>query len=267
MNAGMDTRSYRALRLEVDPDGVLEVRLGSCDGRSVLDRTGHAELARLWREADGDDAIRAVIVRGVGKDLSMGGDMEFIESMATDYPTRAQVLREARDIVIGLLDFSKPVVSMLHGRCIGAGLVPALLADISVAADDAMIMDGHLRAGLVPGDHAVLVWPLLCGMAKAKYLLLLNDPLTGAQAEQIGLVSVSLPADRVADTAREFAGRLASGPREAIGWTKHSLNAWLRNALPTFEVSLALQMASMAGAEAQEGISAIKERRPPRYGQ
>src|SRR5580698_9485683 len=89
MNSGMDIRSYRALKLEVDPDGVLEVRLGSCDGRSVLDRTGHAELARLWREADGDDAIRAVIVRGVGEDLSMGGDMEFIESMATDYPTRA----------------------------------------------------------------------------------------------------------------------------------------------------------------------------------
>ena len=79
----------------------------------------------------------------------------------------------------------------MHGPAVGAGLVAGLLADISIAAKNARIIDGHTRLGVAAGDHAAIVWPLLCGMAKAKYYLLLCEQVIGEEAERIGLVSLA----------------------------------------------------------------------------
>jgi enoyl-CoA hydratase len=265
MGDAVRAADYRALKVAVSPAGVLEIRIGGIERPSVLDREAHTELARIWADADRDPLVRAVLVRGVGKDLSTGGDLALIQRMTEDFETRRALLTEAREIVRGIIDFTKPVVSMLHGRCIGAGLVPALLADISIAADDAVIMDGHTRVGLVAGDHAVAIWPLLCGMARAKRLLLLNDPVSGAEAASIGLVSQSVDASILEATAEETANRLAAAAPTAVRWTKHALNQWLRQAEPAFELSLALQFVGVTGPEVQEGLAAIHARRAPSF--
>ena len=120
-------------------------------------------------------------------------------------------MREARDLVVNLIDCSTPIVSAVHGPAVGAGLVAALLADVSVVGRTARIIDGHTRLGVAAGDHAAICWPLLCGMAKAKYLLLTCDTLTGEEAERIGLVSICVDDDQVQDRALAVAEQLAAG--------------------------------------------------------
>ena len=136
-----------------------------------------------------------------GANFSSGGDFDMIERMIEDEATLLRVWKEASDLVYNLINCSKPVVSAIRGSAVGAGLAIALLADVSVAAENARILDGHTRLGVAAGDHAVIIWPLLCGLAKARYHLLTNKPLSGAEAERIGLVALAVPDAEVLDTA------------------------------------------------------------------
>ena len=140
------------------------------------------------------------------------------------------------------------------------------MADISIAADNAKIIDAHTKLGVAAGDHAAVIWPLLCGMAKAKYHLLTCAPVTGAEAERIGLVSLAVPPGELLPRARAIAQELAGGSRAALGHTKRSLNHWLRAAWPAFEHSLALEFLGFAGSDAREGVAAFTEKRPVRFG-
>jgi enoyl-CoA hydratase len=203
-----------------------------------------------------------VVVRGAGKAFSAGGDFEMIDDIIADFGDRVTVMREARDLVYNVINCSKPVVSAMVGPAVGAGLVVGLLADISIAGRSARIIDGHTRIGVAAGDHAAIVWPLLCGLAKSKYHLMLCEPLSGEEAERIGLVSLCVDDDAVLAKALEVANRLAAGSSSALRWTKYSLNNWLRMAGPTFDASLALEFLGFTGPDAKEGVRAAREKRP-----
>ena len=152
-------------------------------------------------------------MRGADGAFSSGGDLELVEDIARDWDTRLRVFHEARDLVYNIIDCSKPIVAAIDGPAVGAGLAVALLADISIATPTARIVDGHTRLGVAAGDHSVIVWPLLCGLAKAKYHLLLCEPLDGEEAERIGLVSLCVPADELEERALDVARRLAPARR------------------------------------------------------
>ena len=164
-----------------------------------------------------------------------------------------------------MINCSKPIVSGIERVAVGAGLATALLADISVCGRSAKIIDGHTKLGVAAGDHAAIIWPLLCGMARAKYYLMTCDPLTGEEAERIGLVSMAVDDDQVIEKAFEVARTLAAGSQQAIQWTKLSLNNWLRMAGPSFDASVALEMLGFAGTDVHEGVSAIKDKRTPDF--
>lgn len=259
-------REYEKLKLDWAADGVLRIVISEPRRRNAVDMTGHCELAEIWRDADRDDDVRAVLIRGEGEVFSAGGDLSMIEEMTRDHATRMRVLTEARDIVYNVLNCSKPIVSAIQGPAVGAGLAVALLADISVAGRTARIIDGHTRLGVAAGDHAAIVWPLLCGLAKAKYHLLLCEPVTGEQAEAMGLVGLCVDDDQVHERALEIAVRLAGGSAEAIRLTKYSLNNWLRLAGPSFDASLAMEFLGFTGPDVVEGVRAVREKRPPRFG-
>jgi enoyl-CoA hydratase len=223
----------------------------------------HRQLADVWLAVDRDPEIRVAVLTGAGRAFSAGGSFELIEAMATDYAARTRVLREARDLVHNVINCSKPIVSALHGPAVGAGLVAALLADVSVAARSARIIDGHTRLGVAAGDHAAICWPLLVGMAKAKYYLLTCTPLTGEEAERIGLVSLCVDDDKVQQTALDVAVALAAGAQSAIRWTKHTLNHWYRVMTPAFDASLAYEFYGFGGPDAVEGLASHREKRSP----
>ncbi|MCD0503168.1 enoyl-CoA hydratase/isomerase family protein [Bordetella petrii] len=260
---------YQALKLRRHPGGILEIIMGAKGGvpgkLSTADERLHRELADIWRDVDTDADTRVVVVRGEGKGFSGGGDLGLVQQMADDFQVRARVWREARDLVYNVINCNKPVVSAMHGAAVGAGLVVGLLADISIAARDARIIDGHTRLGVAAGDHAAIVWPLLCGMAKAKYYLLLCEAVSGEEAERIGLVSLCVDEAELVAKAFEVAGKLANGSQTAIRWTKYALNNWLRLAGPSFDSSLALEFMGFAGPDVREGIQSLRERRPPNF--
>jgi enoyl-CoA hydratase len=176
-----------------------------------------------------------------------------------------RVWKEARDMVYNVINCSKPIVSAINGAAVGAGLVLAILADISIAASSAKLIDGHTKLGVAAGDHAAIIWPLLCGMAKAKYHLLLCETVTGEEAERIGLVSLAVPGEELQARALDVAVRLAEGAPNAIRWTKYALNNWLRAAGPIFDASLGMEFLGFSGPELPEGVAALREKRPPRF--
>ena len=256
---------FPSLDIDRPEEGILRLTLRAPGRLNAVSETQHGELARVWQAIGRDDETRAVLVRGADGAFSSGGDLDLVLAIADDAETRRRVFHEARDLVYNLLACPTPIVSAITGPAVGAGLVVGLLADVSLASPNARIVDGHTRLGVAAGDHAAIVWPLLCGMAKAKYHLLLCEEVDGVEAERIGLVSLCVPEEELEDRALEIARRLASGSRAAISHTKLALNDWLRAAGPIFDASLALEFLDMAGPDVREGVAAIREKRPARF--
>ncbi len=263
--SALDPESYEHLRFERREHGVLLVTIDRPERMNATNETLHREISGVWREIDADEQTRVAVVTGAGRAFSAGGDLEMVQRMAGDYARVAAMATEAAALVTNMLDCETPIVSAINGTAVGAGLAVALMADISIIAEDARLTDGHLRLGVVAGDHGAIIWPLLCGMAKAKYYLLTADFLDGREAERIGLVSRCVPRDEVLSEALAVAERIATGPQHAARWTKRTLNHWLRAAVPAFDASVAYEMLTFLGGDVQEGARAIGERRPPRF--
>jgi enoyl-CoA hydratase len=255
---------FPSLRIESSENGVLHLILDA-PGLNSVGPQMHRDLADIWPAIGRDPNVRAVLVRGEGKAFSSGGSFDLIDETMGEFNDRLRIMREARDLVLNMVNFDKPVISAIHGAAVGAGLVVALLADVSVAGRTAKIIDGHTKLGVAAGDHAAICWPLLVGMAKAKYYLLTCEPLSGAEAERIGLVSICVDDDEVLGTATRIATDLAQGAQAAIRFTKHSLNHWYRMFAPTFETSLGLEFLGFGGPDVAEGLAAHREKRPARF--
>jgi enoyl-CoA hydratase len=255
---------YTSIHLDWPAEGVLRLTLDR-GKMNALDFELHRDLGSIWRLIDEDPEVSSVLIRGAGRAYSAGGDFDMIERIIDDYDFRCVMWKEGRQLVQNMLECGKPVVSAIDGPAAGGGLATALLADISVAGRTAKIVDGHTTLGVAADDHAVAIWPLLCGMAKAKYYLMTSDSITGEEAERIGLVSFCVEDEEVEARALEIAERLARGAPAAIRWTKHSLNSWMRAAWPAFEASLAFGILGFSGPEAREGLDALQQRRDPQF--
>ena len=264
----MDYSRYQTLHItrRGDNDAVLDIQMKARNGKlPTADHHGHRELTEIWRDVSADDSVRCAVLRGEGQGFSGGGDLGLVQDMAQDFEVRSRVWKEARDLVYNVINCDKPIVSAMHGPAVGAGLVAGLLADISIASKSAKIVDGHTRLGVAAGDHAAIIWPLLCGMAKAKYYLMLCEPVSGEEAERIGLVSLAVEEAELLPRAYEVADRLASGSQSASRWTKYALNNWLRQAGPSFDTSLALEFMGFGGPDVREGVASLRDKRPPKF--
>ncbi|MFZ9629759.1 MAG: enoyl-CoA hydratase/isomerase family protein [Ilumatobacteraceae bacterium] len=255
---------YPTLSFDRPAPRVLRITLDA-PGLNAVSPDCHQQLADVWRDVDRDPDTRVALIRGAGRAFSAGGSIELLDDMVGDATARTRAMREARDLVMNIIDCSKPIVSAIHGPAVGAGLVCALLADVSVAARTARIIDGHTKLGVAAGDHAAICWPLLCGMAKAKYHLLTCETLSGEEAERIGLVSLCVDDDTVQDRALEVAVQLAGMAQDGLRFTKHTLNHWYRMMGPVFDASLAYEFYGFGGADAAEGVAALREKRAPRW--
>jgi enoyl-CoA hydratase len=262
----VDYDAFPSLELDRPASHVLRLTLRAEGRLNAVSGTMHRELAEVWNAIGADDETRAVVVRGADGAFSSGGDLDLVVDIASDPATRLRVFHEARDLVYNVINCPKPIVSAMTGPAVGAGLAVGLLADVSIATPEARIVDGHTKLGVAAGDHAVIVWPLLCGLAKAKYHLLLCEPLDGVEAERIGLVSLCVPANELEERALAVAVRLAEAAQPAIRHTKLALNNWLRLAGPAFDASLALEFLDMTGPDVHEGVAAVREKRPPNFG-
>jgi enoyl-CoA hydratase len=257
--------AFPGLLFDRPAPGVLRITMDA-PGLNAVSPEVHRELADVWLAVDRDPDTRVALLRGAGRAFSAGGSFELLGQMIDDYATRTRILREARDLVFNVINCSKPVVSAIHGPAVGAGLCAGLLADVSIVARSARIIDGHTRLGVAAGDHAAICWPLLCGMAKAKYYLLSCEPLTGEEAERIGLVSLCVDDEALTERSLEMAVSLSEGAQSAIRWTKHTLNHWYRAQAAVLDASLLYEFYGFGGPDAAEGLASHREKRPPRFG-
>jgi enoyl-CoA hydratase len=256
---------FAHLRFDRPAPGVLLITIDRPEVLNAADERLHREFSEVWRVVDRDESVAASVVTGAGTAFSAGGDLAMVERMTTDHAVLLGQWRDAKAVVDEMLASVKPIVSAINGVAVGAGLAVALLADVSVMGESARLSDGHARLGVAAGDHAALLWPLLCGMAKAKYYLMTADFVDGPEAERIGLVTRCVPDDRVLGEALDIAGRLAAGSRTAVQWTKRVMNQWMLQAAPVFGESLALEMLGFLGPDAAEGIAAVRDRRAPEF--
>jgi enoyl-CoA hydratase len=261
----MDYSEYQHLLFERFDPGILLITINRPDVLNATNRRLHWELSRVWLDVADDDQTNVVIITGAGRAFSAGGDLDMIEELKGNSKAIPAMMKEAGDIVYNMMNCEKPIISAINGVAVGAGLAVAFMADIPIASETMRITDGHIRLGVAAGDHAVILWPLQCGMAKAKYYLLTADFVDGKEAERIGLVALCTPADKLMDKAFEVARKIANGPQTATRFTKRALNNWIRMFGPAFDASLAMEMLNFFGADIAEGVTAIKERRTPKF--
>lgn len=254
---------YTRLKIDYPSERILRLTFDRPETYNSVDAETHTQLTRIWRDISDDPDVNAVVVTGAGKAFSAGGDFELIRGLLDDPTARMATWKEAKDLVYNIINCSKPIISAINGVAVGAGLVVGILADVSICGRSARIVDGHTRLGVAAGDVACIIWPLLCGLAKAKYYLLTCRPLSGEEAERIGLVSLCVEDADLQRIALEVAKDLATGAQSAIRWTKYALNNWLRVNGPLFDTSTALEIMGFAGAEAREGLASHLENRQP----
>jgi enoyl-CoA hydratase len=246
---------------------VLEVTLNRPEKLNATDAVLHAELARVFVDISNDPDSDIVVLTGAGRAFSAGGDVAWMQE-AIDEPDRFnQTVREAKQIVFGLIDCEKPVIAKLNGHATGLGATIALFCDVIFAAEHAKIGDPHVSIGFVAGDGGAVIWPQLIGYARAKEYLLTGDLMTATQAAQLGLINHAVPAEELDERVNAFADRLANGATKAIRWTKMSVNIGLRDlATSILDASLAYEALSNVDPDHQEAVHAFSEKRPPVFG-
>jgi enoyl-CoA hydratase len=232
---------------------------------NAIDERLHRDLGDLFRTLKAERAARAVVLTGSGRAFSAGGDVTWFPELRS--VERIQALRrEGKQMVWDLLDVEVPIVCGLNGAAAGLGASIALLCDVVVMADTAVIVDPHVKVGLVAGDGGTAIWPLLVGPLAAKRHLLLGDPLAAADALRLGVAVEICPSADVAERARAWARRLAASAPLAVQGTKLAINAQVKQALlASFDVATALEMTCFLSADHVEAVDAFVARREPTF--
>ncbi|MBL8382496.1 MAG: enoyl-CoA hydratase/isomerase family protein [Burkholderiales bacterium] len=260
----MNYADFQFLTFENRANGVLVITINRPEAMNATNARLHWELTKVWGVVNDDPKTRVAVITGAGdKAFSAGGDLTWISEMVGNPDKISAVMTEASDIVYNMMACEKIIISAINGVAVGAGLAVAILADISMMAEEAKITDGHVKLGVAAGDHAAICWPLMCGMAKAKYYLLTAEFIDGREAERIGLVSLAVPRAQLMERALATADKLGRGSQPAIRLTKRSLNGWMNLSRPVFESSLAMEMMCFLGKDAPEGVAAVREKRAP----
>jgi len=261
----IDYSKYKGLKVEKD-NGIAKITFLRSEHFNAFDKDLHQAMSEIWLDIEKDRDVKVTIVTGSGKAFSAGGDFSMINRMIHDVDFRAEVHEETRNIVNNMINTTKPIISAINGIAVGAGCVIALLSDISIASESASFGDGHVRLGVAAGDHAAVIWPLLCGMAKAKHYLLTGEFLSAREAERIGLISMVVKHEELMEKVMNVANAIIRGPQRAIQYTKRSMNQWLRHSFViSYDLSCALEMINFGEDDVKEGVLALQQRRPAKF--
>lgn len=234
---------------------------------NVVDGQMHRELARVFLDAQDDADSDLVILTGTGRAFCAGGDTAWFRRQIEDPRSFRAIAPEAKRIVTSLLELEKPLLCRLNGAAAGLGATIALMSDVIVAADTAIIGDPHIKVGLVAGDGGAIIWPQLIGFARAKELLLTGDLLPASEAARMGLINHAVPAAELDAKVDEIAAKILGNPRWAVRWTKTVANIPLRElAARLSDPAIAYEILTNLTEDRREAVDAFIERRTPQYG-
>jgi enoyl-CoA hydratase len=260
----MDFDRYQRFRFRRD-GRVLTAAIAAPGKVNAVDGRLHAELATIFTDLQHDPHADLIVLTGEGAAFCAGGDFAwFAEHIAE--PDRFRAIGwEAKRIVTTLLELEKPILCRLNGAAAGLGATIALLCDVIIADEAALIGDPHVKVGLVAGDGGAVIWPALVGMARAKEFLLTGDLIPARDAVAMGLVNHAVPADALDAKVAEVAAKILANPRHAVRWTKVVMNQPLKQlAIQSLDASIAYETLSNMTADRAEAVAAMRERRQPR---
>lgn len=260
----MDFDHYQ--RIRVSRDGRI-LTLALDNGKvNAVDGQMHKELARVFLDAQDDDGSDLVILTGTGRAFCAGGDTDWFEQQIEDPKRFRAIAPEAKRIISSLLELEKPLICRLNGAAAGLGASMALMSDVIVAADSAVIGDPHIKVGLVAGDGGAIIWPQLIGFARAKELLLTGDLLPAPRAAELGLINYAVPAAELDAKVAELAGKILGNPRWAVRWTKTVTNIPLRElAARLSDPAIAYEILTNMTEDRREAVAAFVDKRKPDF--
>ncbi len=253
--------------LKVTRDGkILTIAFNRPEVNNATNPVMHQELERIFPLIGTDRDTHVVVLTGEGRTFSAGGDINTLKASLDNQARWVESMEEARRIVYAMLDVDRPVIAKVNGHAIGLGATLALCCDIVIAKDSAKIGDPHVGVGLVAGDGGAVLWPALVGHAKAKRYLLTGDPISGEEAERIGLISEAAPAEELDERVAALAQRLADGAAVAIRLTKKSINMDLRQRMDAMlDAHLGFETWSHLSNDHREALEAFLEKREPKF--
>ena len=265
ISAPVDLSSYSTFQFARE-GRLLRANFNRPDALNAIDRVAHDELARFFAELAVDPLTDVVILSGMGRAFSAGGDLEHIQRMIDDPSVFVDDIPNVKRIVFGMLDCPKPIIAKINGHAIGLGATIALLCDVIFAVPNAKIGDPHVKVGFAAGDGGAIIWPHLLGHARAKEYLLTGRLLTGEEAAKIGLINHVVAPEELDRTVDAFAQELLSGAMRAIQYTKLAVNIGLKQlAHSVLDASVAFEALSNVTADHREAVQAMREKRSPKF--
>jgi len=254
--------------LEISRAGrVLTLAFNRPEKLNAFNAQMHSEFPRAIALAAADPDSDVIVITGNGRAFSSGGDLDWQRSAAECPAMFEMTVREAKQIVFGLIDCEKPIIAKINGPAVGLGVTIALFCDISFMARSTYISDPHVNVGMVAGDGGAVIWPQLIGFARAKEFLFTGDKLAAVEAARLGLVNHAVN-DAELDTAvSAFADRLTAQPQAALRYSKLTINTALRQlASSIMDVGLGYESLTNVSRDHREALSAIAEKRQPQFG-
>jgi len=262
----MDYSRYEFIKVRKE-DKVAVLTLNRPESLNAVSPQLHTELEDIFADVARDDDVNAVVLTGAGRAFCAGGDVKGMDArQSEESPVNRVPLSYGKRLIYNMLDVEQPIIAALNGHAVGLGATIALFCDIIIASEEAKIGDPHVKVGLVAGDGGAAIWPLLCGLAKAKEYLMTGDLISAVEAERIGLINHVVPGSQVMLKAMDLAHRLANGPTRAIRWTKLSCNKRLRDEVNlVLDASLAVESLSILTEDHKEAARAFAEKREPEF--
>ncbi|WP_109807019.1 enoyl-CoA hydratase/isomerase family protein [Sphingosinithalassobacter portus] len=264
-----DYSSYEFITVEKRADGVAIVTMSQPEKLNSIGPEQHKEMEYIWVDLARDEDIKVIILTGAGRAFSAGGDVKKMAARAgTEFGLKyaLRVPQNTLRLFEHMLLVPQPIIAAVNGDAIGLGLTVALMADMSIVADDARLGDTHIKVGLVAGDGGAVIWPMIVGPQRAKEFLMRGKLLKGSEAAQMNLVNYAVPKADVLAEAEKIAVEIASQPVWAVRFSKAAVNKQVKAQLnQVLELSIAYESVTMLTEDYKEAANAFAERRTPEF--
>lgn len=246
-------------------DHVAWITLNRPKARNAQDPLTREELVQALKRGRDDDDVHVMVITGAGDAFSAGGDIanfpknpvEFMERIGMQVKGKKRPIELTREI-------PKPIIAMVNGLALGAGMELAMACDIIVASEDAKFGQPEIRAGLIPGGGGTQVLPRLVGEKRAKELVFTGNIISAKEAQEIGIVNKVVPKEKLKETVTELVNTLLKRSPIILKFAKMAVNKALETPL---SVGLAYESDLCAlcfGTEdLMEGARAFSEKRAP----
>ena len=252
-------------------DSISTLTMNRPEARNALSEEMREALIEALLDAEADDSVRCVVLRGAGEHFMAGGDVKSMAESIARPPAqiRRDFLARIHDlhpIMFTMRRMPKPVIASCNGAAAGAGVSMALAADLVIAAEDAYFTLAYCRIGTSPDGSATFHLPRAVGIKKAMEMALLGDGVTAQDAAAMGMINFVVPTPELEKATEDLAARLAAGPTRVYGRTKALLYRSLES---EFEAQLQAEAESFADCASRpdfkEGVSAFVSKRKPKF--